>query len=333
MAYETTDNFITNNYTPGREGLDTMIFFVVHTYNGPGRSLYNWFQDNPYGVSSHKARFKDGLGERYVRREDTAHHAGNWWANVRSIGIEHMDDGQPADSVRTAEEYEGTSQDIAQEAFEIGHKVLNASNIQPHWAFASTGCPGGLDIDRIRQRSNELLQLKLNPPEPVIPDWKKKAVDIGTTNFTIEKDVQMVNLENGSVIQTFTTGTVIGVRYLTGDYYVTEYSYDKTIPAGFKKEDLEYKKPDKITYEVDLEVYNNITPTGSTKFFDTLNEAESSYSEILLTMHGGDTLSLVEVNETQQTDKILKSYTKPAFNFFKWLYHIIADIIKRISGK
>lgn len=238
MSIET--KLISRNYTQGRPGSSGILFFIIHTYNGAGRTLYNWFQNNNLGVSAHKAGFKDGNGEIYVRREDTSHGAGNWWANIHGLNKEHQDDGNPSDSARTNELYEGTCQDIAQEAYEMGWKVLNESNVKPHWDFAGTGCPGGLDIDRIRRRSNEILQAKL---APVIPDWKKNAKDIGYKTFTIQKDVQLIDISDGRIIKTFPKGTVITVRYLFNDFYITEYSFNAEIDSGMRKADMEYQEP------------------------------------------------------------------------------------------
>lgn len=251
------EHYITRNYTQGRPGLDMTPFFVVHTYNGKGTFLNGWFQNNNLGVSSNNAALKDGTIERLVRREDTAHHAGNWWANVRSIGIEHQDDGNPSDSARTNELYEATCQDIAQVAFELGHKVLNESNIKPHWEFSSTGCPGGLDINRIRQRSNEILQAKL---APAIPDWKKNAKDVGLKNYKVQKNVDLIDISDGRVIKTVPKGSDIGVRYEYNGFLITEYSYNNTFDNGFKKEDLEYIENDNIYYIYkDNQIIQNFT--------------------------------------------------------------------------
>lgn len=231
---------INRNYTSGRPGSAGILFIIIHTYNGAGRSLFNWFQNNNLGVSAHKAQFKDGNGEVYVRREDTSHGAGNWWANIHGLNKEHQDDGNPSDSARTDALYEQTCQDIAQEAYELGWRVLNESNIKPHWEFTSTGCPGGLDINRIRRRSNEILQTYYAPQ---IPEWKKNAKDIGLKTFTIQKNVDLIDISDGRIIKTFPKGTVITVRYLYNNFYITEYSYNSEIDSGLRKEGMEYQEP------------------------------------------------------------------------------------------
>lgn len=154
---------ITKNFTVGRAGLDMALFFVIHTYNGAGRSLYNWFQNNDENLSSHFAVFLDGEFEQYVEIGNTAHHSGNNWVNIRSIGIEHQDNGIPSDSVRTDKLYETTANLIASTALSLGIILLGEYNIKPHKEFTDTGCPGGLDINRIRESANKKLQSLLAP--------------------------------------------------------------------------------------------------------------------------------------------------------------------------
>src|SRR5690606_24011176 len=74
---------IQRNYTSGRAG-QLPQFVVIHTYNGGGRSLYNWFNNATAQVSAHYAIFLDGNGEQYVDESNTAWHAGNWDANIKS---------------------------------------------------------------------------------------------------------------------------------------------------------------------------------------------------------------------------------------------------------
>lgn len=306
MAYETEEQYISANHTKGRPGLDMLIFFIVHTYNGKGRSLKNYFQTNSLGVSAHEARFLDGKGEQYVRDEDTSHGAGNWWANVRGYNIEHQDNGNPSDIVRTAEQYEGTSQRIAKKAYKFGHKVLNSSNIKPHWEFSSTGCPGGLDIERIRRRSNELLQLILTPPDTT-PKWKKEAIDLGPLTFKAQKDIHFVNIENGSVIKTFPEGTEITVRYFSNNYYITEYSYNNTISAGFFKHDVEYIKPDEIVYVV---LMGDEVKEDKWRYSEQA-DAEAHFDEKVLSLKEGEEISLIKWNITKDITETLKHFSIP----------------------
>jgi N-acetylmuramoyl-L-alanine amidase CwlA len=158
MAIE--KKFIQRNYTSGRNG-NFVTSIVLHTYNGKGRSLFNWFNSQSAQVSAHYAIFKDGNGEQYVRHEDTAWHAGDLNVNVQSIGIEHQDDGNPNDSVRTDAMYETSAQLVADLCRQYNIPCRRGRHgILEHREVSSTGCPGGLNVDRIINRANEILNPK-----------------------------------------------------------------------------------------------------------------------------------------------------------------------------
>jgi hypothetical protein len=156
---------ITRNFQGGRS--QPILNIVMHTYNGAGTSLYNWFQNNDRGVSSHYAVMKDGTVEQYVRDEDTAFHAGGWDSdgnnigdfNDKGIGIEHQDDGNPNDPVRTHALYEASAQLVAE--LHQRHGVhLNRDRIVLHREVTSTGCPGALDVDKIIARAKQIVELQ-----------------------------------------------------------------------------------------------------------------------------------------------------------------------------
>lgn len=165
--------FIDRNFDKTRNG-KTIKKIIIHTYGGGGKSLYNWFnRDIVYDpikkkfflngtdqeatpASAHYSVFKDGGIEQYVRDEHRAYHASS--ANDEGIGIEHQDDKQPADSIRTPELYESSAKLVAFLCWK--HKIpCNSDYIEPHRKYATDGrsCPGGLDINRIIRRANELL--------------------------------------------------------------------------------------------------------------------------------------------------------------------------------
>jgi len=173
---------IDRNYTGGRAGQAPQ-FVVIHTYNGVGRSLYNWFNSPQAQVSAHYAIFLDGNGEQYVEEHDTAWHASNWDANTKSIGIEHQDNGNPNDGNRTNEMYETTAQLIADIYRRYGWDKKNKGLIKPHKEYAQTGCPGGLDINRIRNRVYEILN-------PIVDKYYRIFVD--GIQISANTDVQNV---------------------------------------------------------------------------------------------------------------------------------------------
>lgn len=96
MAIIDYSNFVylpanSNNYTVANRPYSGVIDkVVIHVAQGSWSSAVNWFQ-NPYaGVTSHyTVRSLDGFVAQLVREKDIAWHAGNWYYNQTSIGIEH----------------------------------------------------------------------------------------------------------------------------------------------------------------------------------------------------------------------------------------------------
>jgi len=173
MVYSTmqiTPKLITKNFKTGRAKRiefprPGVYKIVIHTYNGKGTSLYNWFQENTVSTSAHYSVWKNGTIEQYVRENDTAWHAGQSWWNDVSIGIEHQDDGNPADPVRTEQLYEASAELVA-DICRRWNIALTADNIVPHKKTASTGCPGGLDVNRIITRAQHIAEAAVPIPQP-----------------------------------------------------------------------------------------------------------------------------------------------------------------------
>lgn len=148
---------ISKNYTAGRQGA-RITEIVLHTFGGAGYSLYNWFTTNTRQASAHYAVRKDGSIEQYVEEWNTSWHAGDWGANIRSIGIEHQDDNNYNDSVRTNELYESSAQLIAKIYREQGWNKTDLSHIHVHREYVKDRpCPGALDINRIKKRVLDIL--------------------------------------------------------------------------------------------------------------------------------------------------------------------------------
>ena len=180
-------NLITNqeNYMIGRNGV-SVSEIVIHTNGGSAsQGLHNWFQNNTIQVSAHWQVYLSGEIEQYVKNEDTAYHAGVWEENLKSIGIEHEDNGNSTDSVRTNEQYEASAQLIANLYRQNNLPFNDMGRIKPHHEFVpSRPCPDGLSIDRLRSRVNEVLNPKpVSIPVPTVLDnlYKvfKNSVELG----------------------------------------------------------------------------------------------------------------------------------------------------------
>ncbi len=96
MAIIDYSNFIylpasSNNYTVANRPYSNVIDkVVIHVAQGSWSSAVNWFQNQYSGVTSHyTVRSSDGFAAQSVLEKDIAWHAGNWFYNQTSIGIEH----------------------------------------------------------------------------------------------------------------------------------------------------------------------------------------------------------------------------------------------------
>jgi N-acetyl-anhydromuramyl-L-alanine amidase AmpD len=79
------------NVDPANRPEDMKIkYIVIHDTEGSYQSAIDWFQDPASYVSAHYViRSSDGEVTQMVKNKDVAWHAGNWYMNMHSIGIEH----------------------------------------------------------------------------------------------------------------------------------------------------------------------------------------------------------------------------------------------------
>jgi N-acetyl-anhydromuramyl-L-alanine amidase AmpD len=80
-----------NNYTPANRPHDLKIdMLVIHVTQSSWSAAINWFKDPRAQASAHYVvRSKDGYIGQSVREHNIAWHAGNWYYNEHSVGIEH----------------------------------------------------------------------------------------------------------------------------------------------------------------------------------------------------------------------------------------------------
>lgn len=102
-------------------------------------------------VSSHFG-VEDGNVHQYVSINNTAWQAGNWLANLQSVGIEHS--AQPGRDASDAT-YETSSQLIVALCKQLG-LVPSRSLLHKHNEFSATECPGTIDLERLASRAVEL---------------------------------------------------------------------------------------------------------------------------------------------------------------------------------
>lgn len=82
-----------HNVTPGRQGR-SVSRILIHVQDGTQQGSIAWFRNPASNVSAHYLVSTSGDVVQMVQESDTAWHAGNWEANLTSIGIEH--EGQPS---------------------------------------------------------------------------------------------------------------------------------------------------------------------------------------------------------------------------------------------
>ncbi|HZG14781.1 MAG TPA: peptidoglycan recognition family protein [Candidatus Bathyarchaeia archaeon] len=65
-------------------------YIVIHDTEGSYQSAINWFQNPASSVAAHYViRSSDGQITQMVNNKDVGWHAGNWYVNMHSIGLEH----------------------------------------------------------------------------------------------------------------------------------------------------------------------------------------------------------------------------------------------------
>ena len=131
------------HYTPGRGG-SKITKIVVH-HNGGNLSIKGcWNVWQTRQASAHYQVDASGRIGRLVNDADTAWHAGNWAANVSSIGIEHADISA-TDYRLTAATLDAGAHLVAALCLKYGlGRPQWMKNVYPHYAFSSTECPASI---------------------------------------------------------------------------------------------------------------------------------------------------------------------------------------------
>lgn len=236
-----------NNYRKGRDGRPIQ-YVIIHSIVGSLESCVKTFQKPDRIASAHYIVGWNGRKVQMVNEGDTAYHAGNWEINLRSIGIEHDDQARPWDP-RPDVLYESSAQLVADICRRYGIPADRA-HIKKHSevSLKGTACPAALDIERIVRRVQQILAPAPPPPPPPppTPEWKQNLEKLPTPYQKIlDKDVPLLNFDNGSVVAAFPTGSDIVVYYQTRvkgiRYYMTRFSVEANKPHGFNADDFDFK--------------------------------------------------------------------------------------------
>ena len=140
-----------NNYTVGRDG-NAISLIVDHWTVVMFEGAIRRFNDPASRLSAHYVIGQDGRISQLVSEDDTAHHAGRFAVNLRSIGIEHEASPMmaPTDAL-----YAASGQLHREIARRYGLALEVGSTVLPHRAVVPTECPGTLDLDRIVREATE----------------------------------------------------------------------------------------------------------------------------------------------------------------------------------
>lgn len=169
---------IVNNYiaagikdwTPGRGG-NQILGYVAHTTDCSLRSAENTFAAGTRQAAAHDIIAENGDDVREVAEGDTSWGAGNWFVNQRVLNVEHEDNGNPYDAVRTPEMYNTAAWRFADVCRRYGvpckRGTVDVNHNPVTWGLfkhsevdqiaGGTSCCDGLDVDRIVAQAQALL--------------------------------------------------------------------------------------------------------------------------------------------------------------------------------
>ncbi|MES5820150.1 N-acetylmuramoyl-L-alanine amidase [Streptomyces sp. RG80] len=83
------DNDYGNHDLGNRPKSQSIRYIVVHDTEGAWEGVLNLVQDPTYVSWQYTLRSTDGHIAQHVKAKDVAWHAGNWYVNAKSIGLEH----------------------------------------------------------------------------------------------------------------------------------------------------------------------------------------------------------------------------------------------------
>ena len=137
------DLILSTHLTKGRQGCK--VDKIVLHHNGgnlTGRDCYDVWQTRE--ASAHYQAAADGRITQLVWDTDTAWHAGDWNANLTSIGVEHADISTDPWSISDATLDNGAHLVAALcKRYGLGRPQWRV-NVFPHSDFTSTSCPASL---------------------------------------------------------------------------------------------------------------------------------------------------------------------------------------------
>lgn len=142
-----------------------------------------------------------------VDEGNTAWHAGNWAMNLRSIGIEHLN-SSGAPNWDVADETEERSAALVADACKRHGIPCDRGHILGHNEVSATACPGGLDVDKIVRRANEIMggasaNIPAAPSTPPVTE----STSTGWCYFDYRGNVRQQPTTESAIMATYNAGT------------------------------------------------------------------------------------------------------------------------------
>ena len=150
------------HYTGGRSGAKINKIVIHHAATTNFDVMPGCWQTRQ--ASAHYGIGKAGEIRAYVDEDNTAWHAGNWDANISSIGIEHTNStGDPTWNVNQAT-IDASAKLCADIAKRRGlGQLAPYKNLYPHSQFSATACPGVLK-DKLQEIANKANAINAGHP-------------------------------------------------------------------------------------------------------------------------------------------------------------------------
>ncbi|MFF3504479.1 N-acetylmuramoyl-L-alanine amidase [Streptomyces sp. NPDC003247] len=114
------DNDYGNHDTGDRPASQSVEYIVVHDTEGGWEGVIDLVQDPAYVSWNYSLRSTDGHVAQHVKAKDVAWHAGNWYVNAKSIGLEHEGFLAAPDSWYTEAMYRSSARLVAYLAAQYG---------------------------------------------------------------------------------------------------------------------------------------------------------------------------------------------------------------------
>lgn len=185
-----TSPWCNNGPANGRQWPKNVTMVVDHHTAATWQGTINTFGPaSGRKVSAHFLVGRDGRVHQFVSLADIAWHAGEWNANLHSVGIEHEHYQRPDGSWT---EWTDAQLNASAELHSWLRSQMPAFSMHRHSEFTSTGCPDSLPIDEIKARMDRASYQAAQPDVFTAPTGK--TISGGFLAFWRSLDENQVNL-------------------------------------------------------------------------------------------------------------------------------------------